>query len=113
MTAGAGGSVCIFDLPPISVASAITNSADEGVAVTPADLWDDTIYLAHSNQAQDLRAVNFARTFAWTGGGMAGQIAVKSYRDDAKSSDFFVSHAFRGQKLTAPLAGFRLLNALS
>lgn len=103
----------VFDIPPISVASSITNAADEGTTTTPADLWDDTIYLAVTNAAQDIQALNFARTFAWTGNGMAGALAIDSYRKDGAYSDFFVSRAFRGQKLTAPLAGYRLENALS
>tara|TARA_R110000796_G_scaffold167313_1_gene284184 strand:- start:3149 stop:4084 length:936 start_codon:yes stop_codon:yes gene_type:complete len=103
----------VFSLPPITVASSIINGVDEGLTTAPADLWDDSIYLAVANPSQDLQALNFARTFAWNAPGVGGSLSIKSYRDDACSSDFFVSHAFRGQKLTAPKAGYRLLNALS
>ena len=103
----------VFSLPPISVASAIINSVDEGVGETPADLWGATVYLSVTNPSQDLQALNFARTFAWNAPGVGGALSIKSYRDDSKSSDFFVSHAFRGQKLTAPEAGYTITGVLT
>ena len=103
----------VFSLPQIAVASTIQNSANEGQTLSPADLWGDDIYLAVTNPSQDLQAVNFARTFAWTGSGMAGALSIDSYRKPEAYSDFFVSHAFRGQKLTAPKAGYSITSVLS
>ena len=103
----------VLSLPMISVASSILNSANEGQTLAPADLWGDAIYLAVSNPSQDLQALNFARTFAWTGNGMAGSLSITSYRKPEAFSDFFVSHAFRGEKLTAPKAGYSITSVLS
>lgn len=104
----------ILDIPPISVASTIINSADAGATTTPADLWDDSVYLTVSRNTNALDELNFARTFAWTNSpGGTGVLTIDSYRAENKVSTIYRSRAYRGQKLTAPLAGYSLTGALA
>lgn len=102
-----------FGVAEIAVADQVVNSAEEGQAIAPADIWGDTVMLAHVNGAQDLMVPTFGRTFGWADFGGAEGIQITTYRDEPVASDVHRSRQFSDEKLVAPFAGFRLDNVLA
>lgn len=103
----------IFGVQRVAVAGIVTNSAAEGQTVSPAKIWGDDVILAHVNSAQDLKAPNFGRTFAWTRFTGAKGVLVKSYRDEPINSDVHRVTQNVDEKLVGAECGYRLSDVLS
>jgi len=106
-----------FGVAEILVAEQVINSAAEGQAITPADIWEDDVLLALVDPSQDLMRPTFGRTFWWSQFAAGTQddvpLLVESYRDDSVASDIHRTRHFVDEKLVFPEAGYRLTNALS
>lgn len=103
----------VFGVNEVAIAGVIKNVASEGQAVQPADIWGDSVYLTVSNEAQDLMALNFARTFIWTQFTGRTPIAVKSRRDDAVDSDIHRAFQDADERLCGGVCGYRLDDVLA
>jgi len=102
-----------FGVAEIVVADQLINSAQEGQALSPADIWEDLVMLAHVNPARDLMVPTFGRTFGWQDFTGAEGIEIKSYRDETVASDVHRSRQFTDEKLVFNLAGYRLDDVLA
>lgn len=121
-----------FQVQEVAVARNVIAVNNEGQAFSPADIWGNTVLLAHKNDAQDLMVPNFGRTFYWTaftseitpptggtgpgmfaGGGGPELMQVFSYRDETVKSDIHRSEHYVTEKRTAVEAGFTLTNSLA
>ena len=102
----------IFGVQKVLVAGVITNSAAEGQALSPAKIWGDDVILAHVNSAQNLKAPNFGRTFAWSKFTGTKGILVKSYRQEEINSDVHRVTQNVDEKLVGAECGYRLSDVL-
>lgn len=106
-----------FEVENLEIAGAVENIANEGQALNPAYLWGDNVYLAVTNQSQDLQAPNLARTFQWNvagmgGGGEVGSL-VESYREDAVDADIHRIKHHTDERLVGAEMGYRLGDVLT
>jgi len=102
----------VFKVDRVLVAGVVTNSAAEGQVISPAKIWGDDVILAHVNTAQDLKAPNFGRTFAWTKFTGREGVMVKTYRDEAINSDIHRVTQHSDEKLVGAECGYRLTDVL-
>lgn len=104
----------LFGVDRVVVAGGIENKANEGQAVNPGQIWVDDVVLAHVDPSQDLKAVNFGRTFAWTGetGGGDNLALVESYRDEEIRSDVHRGRHDVDEKITGSECAYLLSNVL-
>lgn len=101
-----------FEIPNIIVAGTVLATSAEGQAVTADDIWQDDVVLAHVEPGQDLMAMNFARSFNWTGVGSI-DAPVQTWRDsDAKSDIHQADHA-TAEKIVATPCGYLLTDVLA
>jgi hypothetical protein len=103
----------VFQVERIIVAKTVANSANEGQAVTPADIWGDDVMLAYVDASRDLDVPTFGRIMHWTEEVGAEGIVVESYRDDTGRSDVHRVRNDSDEKLVAPAAGYRLGDVLT
>lgn len=103
----------IFGVQRVLVAGVVTNSAAEGQTISPAKIWGDDVVLAHVNSAQDLKAPNFGRTFAWTQFTGRNGVLVKSYRQEEINSDVHRVTQNTDEKLVGAECGYLLSNVLA
>lgn len=106
-----------FEVPEIAVAEQVVNTAQEGQALTPADIWGDDVILAHVNPARDLMVPTLGRTFFWSDFGSIGAddvpIQIVSYRDEPVASDVHRARHFTDEKLVFDQAGYRINDVLT
>lgn len=106
-----------FEVGEIIVALQVHNTAQEGQALTPADIWADDVIIAHVNPARDLMTPTFGRTFFWSDFGSVGPdsvpIQIVSYRDETVASDIHRARHFTDEKLVFDLCGYRINNVLT
>jgi hypothetical protein len=78
----------VFDLPYIIVAGTSRNSAREGQAASPVQIWDDEYAMVCKiATSPDMREPCIGRTFHWAQDGSSIGGTVESYRDEAVRSD--------------------------
>jgi hypothetical protein len=101
----------------ILVADQVIATNQEGQAITAADIWGDSVVLAHVNPGQDLMRLNLGRTFFWDEFGSAGAdgvpIQVQTYRDEPVESDVHRARHFTDEKIVGSTAGYVLTDALA
>lgn len=99
----------------IIVAGSQINTANEGQAATISQIWSDSVVLAVVNNSQDLKAVNFGRTFNWTSpeGSSASGIGVYQYREDNRDAQVVRARQYTDEKLVGSTAGYHLSDVLS
>lgn len=105
-----------FEIDRIVIAEQVINSAAEGQAITPADIWGTDVILAHVNNSQDLSVPTFGRTFYWSEFGSGSSdvpIMIETYRDETVASDIHRSRHFTDEKIVFAEAGYRLTGALA
>lgn len=102
----------VFNVENLVVAGTVTNSAAEGQTISPAKIWGDSVVLAHVNKAQDLKAPNFGRTFAWSKFTGRKGILVKSYREEKINSDIHRATQNTDEKLVGAECGYHLSDVL-
>lgn len=103
----------VFRVKDLFVARTVANSANEGQALTPADIWGKDCILAYVDAAADLKSPTFGRIFTWTEEVGAEGVIVESYRDDERRSDVVRVRNDADEKLIAPACGYRLSGAIS
>ena len=103
----------IFGIERVVVAGGLTNAAAEGLPVNPSSIWGDTVIVAHVENAQDLKAPNFGRTFAWSKFTGPEGVQTFSYREDGIDSDVHRVKQHVDEKLTGPGCGYTLTDVLS
>jgi hypothetical protein len=106
-----------LNIGQVLVAEQVIASNQEGQAVTAADIWGDSVVLAHVNPGQDLKLLNLGRTFFWNEFGGIGEdgvpIQVMDYRDETVESDIHRARHFTDEKLVGAGAGYILTDVLS
>lgn len=103
----------VFGVERIIIAKTVANSANEGQAVTPADIWGDDAILAYVDSSRDLDVPTFGRIMHWTEEVGAEGVVVESYRDDTGRSDVHRVRNDSDEKLVAPACGYRLGDLLT
>ena len=105
----------LFGVPKVRIAGGLYNSAHQGQALAAAQIWSDNVVLAHVNPAQDMQAVNFGRTFAWTGetGGGDNLAIVESYREEKVRSDIHRARQCVDEKITGMECAYLLSDVLT
>lgn len=105
----------IFGVQDIVVSGTIINGANEGQTAALADIWTDEAFLSYSVQSQDVKALNFARTFNWTAADGSGPAGISTFTYDENEIDSRVVRArqFTDEKVVAAGAGYYFSNVLA
>ncbi len=105
----------VFGVPAgnFVVAGTLQNNAAEGQTEDPNNIWSKHMILAHVEEAQDLQAPNFGRTFNWSAMTGNAEVAVDSYRIPDRYSDFHAAKHFVDEKLVGPEAGYILTDVIN
>lgn len=78
----------VFDLPNIIVAGSSRNSATEGQAATPVQIWsDEYAMVCRVASSADFREPCIGRTFHWADDGSSIGGTVETYRDETIRGD--------------------------
>lgn len=78
----------VFDLEHIIVAGTSKNSAKEGQAASPAQIWsDEYAMVCKIATSGDMREPCIGRTFHWSADGSSPGGTVESYRDESVRAD--------------------------
>lgn len=99
----------------IVVAQDIINSAAEGQTASLGGIWSDEVVISYSVPSQDIKALNFMRTFNWTavnGSGPNG-ISTFTYPEDQIDSRIVRARQWTDEKVVASGAAYYLSNVLS
>lgn len=104
-----------FGVGRIVVAKGLFNSATEGQALSPSDIWGDDVWLAVTDPSENLQALNLGRTFLWSefAAGPTGEAQVTTYRDETIESDVHRARDYCDEKITAAGAGYKLGDVLA
>lgn len=101
-----------FRVQTLLVARTVANSANEGQALTPADIWGSDVILAYVDPSPDLKSPTFMRIFGWTEENAPDGVVVETLRDDDVRSDIHRVRHDSDEELIAPACGYRLTGAL-
>jgi hypothetical protein len=99
----------------IAVSGDLINTAQEGQTPTLGDIWSNEAFLSFSQPGDDIKALNFARTFNWTameGSGPAG-ISTFSYDQNEIDSRVVRARQYTDEKVVAAGAGYYFSAVLS
>jgi hypothetical protein len=102
-----------FGVGEVIIADNVEATNQEGQTLTPADIWTDTVVMAHRRTEQNLMAPNFGRTFVWSAFSGADTIQAQTYRDETCESDVHRARHFTDEKLVGAEAGYLLTNVLA
>lgn len=99
----------------IVVTSDLINNAAEGQTASLGGIWSDEVVISYSNPTQDIKALNFMRTFNWTAVGGSGPngISTYTYPEDQIDSRIVRARQFTDEKVVASGAAYYLSNVLS
>jgi len=99
----------------IAVTQDLINTANEGQTATLGGIWSDEVVLSYSQPSQDIKALNFMRTYNWTavGGSGPGGISTYSYVEDNIDSRIVRARQYTDEKVVAAGAAYYLSNVLS
>lgn len=99
----------------IVVTSDIINNAAEGQTASLGGIWSDEAVLSYSNPTQDIKALNFMRTFNWTAVAGSGPNGISTYTYPEENIDSRIVRArqFTDEKIVASGAAYYLSNVLS
>lgn len=103
----------VFGVNEVLVAGGLSNVAAEGLTTNPGAIWQDSVVLAHVENAQDLSAPNFGRTFAWRQFTGPNGLQTFTYRQDEIDSDVQRVRQHCDEKLVGPECGYLLNDVLS
>jgi len=102
----------VFDLENVVVAGSSYNSAKEGQAAVPAQVWDETkVFVGRTADGNDFREPCVGRTFHWSADGSQIAGTVETYRDEPVRSDVVRVRHQTAEKILYPQAG-RLIGAV-
>jgi hypothetical protein len=78
----------VFDLPKILIGGGTENTANEGQAASPGQIWsDEYAMVCRVAMTNDIREPCIGRTFHWSEDGSDIGATVESYRDEKVRSD--------------------------
>lgn len=105
----------VLGVEEIVVSGTIINGANEGQAAALADIWTDEAFLSYSRPSNDLKALNFARTFNWTAASGSGPSGVSTFTYDQDEIDSRIVRArqYTDEKVIASGAGYYFSNVLA
>ena len=102
----------VFDLPYIIVAGSSRNSATEGQAATPVQIWsDEYAMVCKIATGADMKEPCIGRTFHWSADGSSVGGTVETYRDEQVRSDVVRVRHDIDELVLYPQAGHLLYNA--
>jgi len=99
----------------IVVTGDLINTASEGQDASLGGIWSDEVLFSYSVPGQDIKALNFMRTFNWTapaGSGPNG-ISTYTYPEDNIDSRIVRARQWTDEKVVAAGAAYYLSNVLS
>jgi hypothetical protein len=119
-TAGNGGVISdeqvalALGVDKIIIAGTQTNTANEGAAAVISQLWGYSVILAVVNPTNDIKAINFGRTFNWTSpeGSSSSGVGIYQYKEDPRDSIVVRARQYTDEKLTGATAGYHLSSVL-
>jgi len=97
----------LFEIPNVYVATAVENTAAEGLAATMADLWGKHVVIAYVPPRAGKRTLALGYTFR------VGGWKADSYRDDPRKSDVYRAGEIRVAKIVANGAGGVIRSAIA
>lgn len=99
----------------IVVTSDLINNAAEGQAASVGGIWSDEAVISYSVPNQDIKALNFMRTFNWTAIGGSGPNGISTYTYPEENIDSRIVRArqFTDEKVVASGAAYYLSNVLA
>lgn len=101
----------VFDLEHIIVAGNSKNSANEGQAATPAQIWsDEYAMVCRISNSADMRDPCIGRTFHWSEDGSSIGGTVEQYRDETVRGDIIRVRHDVDEVIMYPQAGHLLSN---
>lgn len=105
----------IFGVRDIVVSGTILNSANEGQTASLSDIWTDEAFLCYADPSQDVKALNWARTFNWTAAEGSGPAGISTFTYDENEIDSRVVRArqFTDEKVIASGAAYYFSNVLN
>lgn len=116
VTGGATGYVtrqavaAIFELDEVVVGEAFKNTAQEGLAMTLADVWSNSCLVYYAPRAAGLDEPCFAGQFRWSPLGAGMYVQRHAFDTKTKSQDVSVGH-FTGEIAVGSSLGFALTGA--
>jgi hypothetical protein len=104
----------IFEIE-IIVTNDLINNAAEGQAASLGGIWSDEVVFSYSNPSQDIKGLNFMRTFNWTAVGGSGPngISTFTYPEENIDSRIVRARQFTDEKVIAAGAAYYLSNVLA
>ena len=105
-----GALAAAFGVANYWVGKASYNSANEGQTFSAAAIIDDDCLVAYVSPTPGIMTASAGYTFAWEGGGGAGQIGV--YRDQSVKSDILQHSEAWDQKAVATDLGYIFLDVV-
>jgi hypothetical protein len=101
----------VFDLKYLFVGGGTKNSATEGQAATPGEIWDDEYAMVcRVAESNDIAEPCLGRTFHWTEDGSEVLGTVESYRDDRRRGNVVRVRHDVHEKIVYTECGFLLGN---
>lgn len=99
----------------IAVSGDLINTAAEGQTAVVGDIWSNEAFLSFSQPGDDIKALNFARTFNWTAAGGSGPAGISTFTYDQDEIDSRVVRArqYTDEKVVAAGAGYYFSAVLS
>lgn len=99
----------------IAVSGDLINTAAEGQTASLGDVWSNEAFLSYSQPGDDIKALNFARTFNWTAAAGSGPAGISTFTYDQDEIDSRVVRArqYTDEKVIAAGAGYYFSAVLS
>lgn len=99
----------------IAVSGDLINTAQEGQTAVLGDIWSNEAFLSYSVPGDDIKALNFARTFNWTAAGGSGPAGISTFTYDENEIDSRIVRArqYTDEKVVATGAGYYFSAVLS
>lgn len=101
----------VFDLDYVLVAGGTTNTAAEGQAAVPGDIWDDEYaFVCRVANSNDIEEPCIGRTFHWTDDGSQILGTIETYREEKVRGDIIRVRHQTHEKILYTECGFLLGN---
>ena len=99
----------------IVVTQDLINTAAEGQTASLGGIWSDEVVISYSDPGQDIKALNFMRTFNWTAVGGSGPNGISTYTYPEENIDSRIVRArqWTDEKIVASGAAYYLSNVLA
>lgn len=102
----------IFGVPRVEIAGQLIDTAADGQAVDPGEIWGDSVYLAYIDPTDDIQVPSAAKTLLWTAWG-SDEAMVESYYERNIKSEIERCEHYTDEKLTSADMAYRLDDVLT